>query len=71
MPCCAGDLNADGVVNILDLLLLIGSFGPCEGCPADFDNDGFVGVVDLLALIGNFGPCANGMFEGAFWQGAG
>ena len=55
---CVGDINNDGVVNVIDLLMLIGSFGPCEDCPADLDNDGFVGVLDLLTLIGNFGPCS-------------
>ncbi|MHC4065277.1 MAG: dockerin type I domain-containing protein [Planctomycetota bacterium] len=54
---CPWDLNGDGVVNVLDLIELVMSFGPCEGCPADFDDDGFVNVVDLIALIMNFGPC--------------
>ncbi len=54
---CPWDLNDDGVVNVLDLVELVMSFGPCEGCPADFDDDGFVGVLDLIALIMNFGPC--------------
>ncbi len=55
---CIGDINGDGDVGIIDFLILIGSFGPCEGCPADLDNDGVVGIVDLLTLIGNFGPCS-------------
>jgi hypothetical protein len=54
---CPWDLDGDGAVNVIDLLLLIGSFGPCEGCPKDCDGDGFVGVVELLMLIGDFGPC--------------
>jgi hypothetical protein len=54
---CSWDLDGDGTVNVLDLLQLIASFGPCEGCPADFNGDGLVTVVDLLALIANFGPC--------------
>ncbi len=56
-PPCPGDLNDDGVVNVLDLITLLMSFGLCEGCPADFDDDGFVNVLDLIALIMNFGPC--------------
>jgi parallel beta-helix repeat protein len=54
---CPWDLNGDGLVNVVDLLIVIGSWGPCVDCPADFDDDGLVNVVDLLALIANFGPC--------------
>ncbi len=34
------DLNADGLVGILDFLILLGSWGPCadcDNCPADFN----------------------------------
>jgi hypothetical protein len=54
---CPWDLDGDGNVNVVDLLIVIASWGPCAGCPADFSGDGFVNVVDLLALIGNWGPC--------------
>ncbi len=54
---CPWDLDGDGTVNVVDLFLLLGSFGACEGCQADCDGDGFVNVVDLLDLIGNWGPC--------------
>ena len=29
------------VVNGLDLIELVMTFGPCEGCPADLDDDGY------------------------------
>ena len=35
--CCYGDINADGVVGIQDLLDLLAAWGPC----ADADCDGF------------------------------
>ena len=54
---CPWDLNDDSVVNVLDLIELVMSLGPCEDCPADFDDDGFVNVLDLITLIMNFGPC--------------
>ena len=54
---CPWDLNGNGTVDVVDVLQLIASFGPCADCPADFNFDGFVNVVDLLALIANFGPC--------------
>ncbi len=54
---CTGDLDGDGAVNVVDLLLLLGDFGTCDGSPADIDGDGCVTVLDLLVLLGNFGPC--------------
>jgi hypothetical protein len=54
---CPWDLDDDGTVSVVDLLLLLAEFGTCDGSPADFNGDGCVTVVDLLALIANFGPC--------------
>jgi hypothetical protein len=51
------DLNADGSVNVNDLLILIAAWGPCDGCDADFNADGNVNVNDLLVLIAAWGPC--------------
>jgi hypothetical protein len=53
-----GDLNCDGVVDVSDLLILLGAWGPCddpEYCSADLDGDGIVGVADLLILFENWG----------------
>ncbi len=53
-----GDIDGDGVVGVLDLLILLGAWGPCkscEDCPADLDGDCNVGVKDLLILLGNWG----------------
>ncbi len=54
---CPWDLNGDGTVDVVDLLLLLGLFGACEGCQEDCDGDGFVGVFELLGLLRQFGPC--------------
>lgn len=57
---CPWDLTGDGVVNVLDLIELLFSFGPCDDpndCPADFNEDGFVNVLELIELIDNAGPC--------------
>lgn len=50
-----GDLNDDQLVNVLDLLILLGDWGACPGCPADVNNDDLVDVLDLLVLLGNWG----------------
>lgn len=41
-----GDLIVDGVVNVLDLLMLLNDWDECAGC--------FVDVVDLLLVIANW-----------------
>ena len=56
-PPTPGDLDQNGVVNINDLLILLGAWGLCDTCsecPADLDGDCVVGVVDLLALLANW-----------------
>ena len=54
-----GDLDGDGTVGVLDLLILLSSWGPCpdppQGCPADLDADGAVGILDLLTLLAHWG----------------
>ncbi len=55
-----GDLDGDGVVGIIDFLLLLAAWGPCsEPCPptcmGDFDGDCDVGIVDFLTLLANWG----------------
>ena len=49
------DLNDDCNVGVVDLLVLLGAWGPNPGHPADFDEDGSVGVKDLLTLLGAWG----------------
>ena len=53
-----GDLDGDGSVGALDLLILLVSWGPCEDCrdcPADLDGNCTVGASDLLILLVNWG----------------
>ena len=49
-----GDLDGDGTVGIIDLLLLLAGWGSCAGCSADLDADGAVGILDLLTLLANW-----------------
>ncbi len=59
-PTCTGDISGDGVVNGVDLLILLNDFGPCavgSPCAGDLSGDGTVNGVDLLILLNAFGPC--------------
>ncbi|MCH8164644.1 MAG: hypothetical protein IH889_03460 [Planctomycetes bacterium] len=56
-PDCPADLDGDGSVGILDLLVLLSEWGTDPGGPPDFDGDGTVGILDLLALLANWGEC--------------
>lgn len=52
------DLSADGIVGVIDLLMLLGHWGlvaDSSQLVADINNDGGVGVVDLLMLLGDWG----------------
>ena len=49
------DINGDGIVNVKDLLLLLGAWGACDECDEDITGDGLVNVNDLLELLGAWG----------------
>jgi len=55
-----GDLNGDGVVDVLDLLLVLEAWGPCDppcppACDGDTDGDCVVDVLDLLEVLAHWG----------------
>ncbi len=54
---CPWDLNANDMVDVSDLLVLLGLWGSDPGEPPDFDGDGTVAVGDLLALLAHWGNC--------------
>ena len=55
-PTLSMDLNNDGTVNILDLVLVAGQIGqPAAGNPADVNSDGVVNTADLLRVAEAFG----------------
>ena len=54
---CPADISRDGVVGVHDMLLALGSFGPCDPCIADIDDDGNVDVDDLLTILAAWGDC--------------
>ena len=49
-----GGGNGDGVVNVADLLAIIGAWGTPDG---DITGDDMTDVSDLLVAIGVYGPC--------------
>jgi hypothetical protein len=55
-----GDINGDGVVNILDAILLANAFGSVPGNSnwnpkADLNGDGVVNILDAIILANNWG----------------
>jgi hypothetical protein len=54
--CPAPDLNGDAAVDVADLLILLGAWGPCRApCAPDLDGTGAVDVADLLMLLAAWG----------------
>ena len=50
------DLNADGMVNILDLVAVANQFGESgDGLSGDVNMDGTVNILDLVAVANQFG----------------
>ena len=57
-PELKGDVNADGVVNIQDLVLVASSFGETGENSADINADGVVNIADLVLVAGALGAAA-------------
>ena len=49
-----GDLNGDGVVNGMDMTILLSAWGTAG--PGDFNGDGVVNGADLAILLSAWGP---------------
>ena len=52
-----GDLNNDGLVNGIDLAVILSTWGPCGSgsCVADINRDGVVNGADLSIILSNWG----------------
>ena len=51
-----GDVNGDGVVNILDLVKVAAKFGQrANGAPEDVNGDGVVNIIDLVTVAAALG----------------
>ena len=57
---CPEDLDDDGLVNVNDILLILGEFGCAVDCTFDLNGINGVDVGDFLLLLGAYGlPCSN------------
>ena len=57
-PRLAADVNADGTVNIQDLVQVAANFGETGENPADVNGDGQVNIQDLVQVAAAFGETA-------------
>ena len=58
-PVVSGDVNRDGVVNILDLVMIASQFGSAgQNLAVDVNGDGVVNILDLIFVAGRFDGAA-------------
>ena len=56
--CTAGDVNGDGVINVLDIVSTVSfvmntqSPSDAEACAADYNEDGVINVLDIVSIVG-------------------
>ncbi len=52
-----GDLNNDGIVNGVDLAIILSTWGLCGSgaCISDINQDGLVNGIDLAVVLSNWG----------------
>ena len=59
-PECRGDLGEpDGVIDVEDLLEVLGGWGCLGACDGDANGDGIVDVMDLVLVLGQWGRCTS------------
>ena len=55
--CTAGDVNSDGIINVLDIVAAVnfvlgaGTPDDSEACAADYNGDGIINVLDIVAMV--------------------
>ena len=56
-PSCIADLDDNGIVDGMDLSIILAGWGACSECPADLDGSGTVDGIDIAILLSAWGPC--------------
>ncbi|MHC5028096.1 MAG: hypothetical protein ACYTGR_15190, partial [Planctomycetota bacterium] len=65
---CAGDTNDDQVVDVVDMLAIITSWGQCSApCAGDTNTDGVVDITDLVSVISAWGACPPSVLDLDLW----
>ena len=54
LPPITADINSDGLVNVLDLILIASNLGQSGQNDADINGDGVVSILDLVLVAGMF-----------------
>ena len=54
---CIADLNVDGFVDLLDVVVLLGQWMTAPDGLPDINGDGMVDLHDLLLVLDAYGPC--------------
>ena len=55
--CTQGDLNSDGIINIVDIISLVNivlnqeSLDDFQSCAGDLSGDGVINIVDIISLV--------------------
>ena len=55
--CTEGDINADGIINVLDIVstvnfvMNVATPTDDEACAADYNDDGIINVLDIVELV--------------------
>lgn len=62
MPYPIGDINQDGVVDSIDLSLLVSNWNTSDSA-SDLNNDGIVDSLDLSILVSNWGEVSSPGYE--------
>ena len=53
-----GDINGDGVINVLDVILMVGiilvledDYTICQQYASDINTDGIIDILDIIGLV--------------------
>jgi len=56
---CRADLNGDKVINLADIVVVMGKWGASCSCPEDLSGDGIVNLTDLSVVLSGWSVKCN------------